>query len=289
MDSLASSSVELPAEGLKDIDILPFNNTAKFEKAIAERLQAIEDGENVLEWIAFSDFDSSKLKLIDRLQRHHPIRLQLDNNTLVVKMVHPVHEAMHNGLWGLIEDDMRRIGLRLFHDYGNTGSGRCHHHSRNSFKEPDSSIIPGPFQPVPGQPPWPSFVIEAGWSESFGRLRIDAEWWLSAQIPPNATTLVVLISFKRPQRTFHLEKYELVAVNGTSTGGSPLGVRNIAMSTGKVTISLQTTPPTITGAPFILPFTGIMRRPPMATERDISISAVDLESWATFMASLWNL
>jgi len=50
------------------------------------------------------------------------------------------------------------------------------------------------------------------------------------------------------------------------------------MSTGKVTISLQTDPPTITGAPFILPFTGIMRRPPMAIERDISISAIDLET-----------
>ena len=61
------------------------------------------------------------------------------------------------------------------------------------------------------------------------------------------------------------------------------------MSTGKVTISLQTDPPIIDGAPFILPFAGIMRRPPLAIERDISISEIDLETWATTIARLWNL
>jgi hypothetical protein len=165
MDSPTSSSAKPPAEGLEDIEILPFNNTAKFKKAIAERLQAIEDGEkdgeNVREWIVFSDFDSSKLKLIDQFQRRYPIRLQLDSNTLVVKMVHSVHEAMHGGLMRLMEEDMRSMGLRSSHDYIYFGSGRCQHHSRNSFKEADGSIAPS-LQPVPGQPPWPSFVIEAG-------------------------------------------------------------------------------------------------------------------------------
>jgi hypothetical protein len=160
MDSLASSSIDPPAKGLEDIEILPFNNTAKFEEVIAERLQAIEDGENLREWIVFSDFDSSKLKLIDK--RRYPIRLQLDGNTLVVKMVHPVHEVMHLQLLDLIKEDMRRIGLRSLHDYIHIGSGRCEHHSRNSFKEGDGSIAPVPLQSVPGQPPWPSFVIEAG-------------------------------------------------------------------------------------------------------------------------------
>jgi hypothetical protein len=112
MDYLAS-----PAEGLEDMKSLPFNNTAKFEKAIAERLQAIEDGENVREWSVFSDFDSSKLKLIDKLQRRYPIRLQLDGNAdgnaLVVKMVHPVHEAVHDNLMSRIERKMWDIGLEV--------------------------------------------------------------------------------------------------------------------------------------------------------------------------------
>ena len=84
-----------PAEGLEEIEILPFEVT-KFRKAITERLRAIDDGEDVQQWMVFSDFDSSKLKYID--QRRYPIRVQVDGNTLVIKIVHPVHEAMHRGL-----------------------------------------------------------------------------------------------------------------------------------------------------------------------------------------------
>jgi len=132
--------------------------------------------------------------------------------------------------------------------------------------------------------------MEAGWSESVSRLRIDAQWWLSAQLPPNNTTLAVLVSFKRPQRTFGLEKYEIIpTATGIRTRSAPLGLQNIARSTGTATIDIRTTPPTVIGAPLILPFTGIMQRPPTAAERDISLSAADLESWATGIATRWNL
>jgi hypothetical protein len=136
--------------------------------------------------------------------------VQVDGNTLVIKMVHPVHEAMHNDLLDHIKEDMRNMGLWPSLDYINIGSGRFYHRSGTSSKEADSSIAP--IQPQP----WPALVIEAGWSESASRLHIDAQWWLSAQLPPNSTTLVVLVSFKRPQRTFCLEKYEIVPT-ATST------------------------------------------------------------------------
>ena len=130
MDSPASTNVEppvlglsvappkfQPAEGLEDTKILPFN-ISKFKKAIAERLQAVEDGEkdgeNVREWIVFSDFDCSKLKLIDAIQRRYPIRLQLDSYTLVVKMVHPVHEAMHSSLLLHIVEEMNSMESSIF-------------------------------------------------------------------------------------------------------------------------------------------------------------------------------
>src|SRR5262249_44004157 len=127
------------------------------------------------------------------------------------------------------------------------GSGRYYHRLGTSSKEADGSIAP--LQPQP----WPALVIEAGWSESVSRLRIDAQWWLSTQLPPNSTTLVVLISFNRPRRTFCLQKYEIVpTATGVGTRSAPLGLRNIATSTGTATIDLRTTPPTIIGAPFIL-------------------------------------
>ena len=270
-----------PAAGLEQNQELPFS-TANFKKAVTDRLRALDDGDDTQLWIVFSDFDCSKLKYIDRLR--YPIRLQLDDSKLIVKMVGPVHEMMHNILMGFIQEEMGRIGLRPGHNYLILGSTRYQHRLNNSFKEADSTIAPICPQP------WPALVIEAGWPESLARLHIDAQWWLSAQVPPNNTTLVILLSFTKSQRTFRLEKYELVTVTRSAvTRSAPLGVQNLAMCTQVTTIDIRSTPPIITGAPFVLPFAGIMRRPPIAPERNISIGAVDLEVWAMAIARAWNL
>ena len=269
-----------PAAGLEQNQVLPFS-TANFKKTVTDRLRAFDDGDDTQLWIIFSGFDCSKLKHIDQLR--YPIRLQLDDSKLIVKMVGRVHEIMHNGLMSLIQEEMRRMGLQCCHNYILLGSSRYQHGSNNSFKEADSTLAP--IYPQA----WPALVIEAGWAETLARLRFDAQWWLSAQVPPNNTTLVILASFIRSQRTFRLEKYELVTVTRSVTRSAPLGVRNLAMCTAVTTIDLRSTPPIITGAPFVLPFAGIMRCPPIAPERDVSISAVDLEAWARAIAIAWNV
>jgi hypothetical protein len=266
-----------PAAGLEQNEVLPFS-IANFKKAVADHLRA-HDGDDTQLWIVFSGFDCSRLKYIDQLRL--PVRLQVDDSTLIVKMVGHVHEMMHRGLIGVVQRDLGRMGLWLNEHFVDMGSARYEHRSGNSSKEADSSLAPI------GPQPWPAIVIEAGWAETLARLHIDAQWWLSAQLPPNNTTLVVLISFRRPERTFRLEKYELVAAPGRVVTRS--GVRHLAMCTGFATIDLRSTPPVITNAPFILPFAGIMRRPPIAPERNVSISAVELERWATAIARAWNL
>ena len=270
-----------PAAGLEQNQELPFS-IANFKKAVTERLRALDDGDDTQLWIAFSDFDYSKLKYIDRLR--YPIRLQLDDSKLIVKMVGPVHEMMHISLMNYILEEMGRMGLRSIHDYIGLGSTRFQHRSNNSFKESDSALAPIT------SPDWPSLVIEAGWAETLARLHIDAQWWLSARVPPNSTTaLVILVSFTKSQRTFRLELYELVTVASVVTRSAPLGVRNLAQCTAVATIDIRSTPPIITGAPFVIPFAGIMRRPPIPPERDISMSAVELGSWAMTTARLRNL
>jgi hypothetical protein len=269
-----------PAAGLEQ-NQLPFS-IANFKKAVTDRLQALDGGDDTQLWIVFSDFDYSKLKYIDRLR--YPIRLQLDNSKLIVKMVGPVHELMHLSLINYIQDELGLMGLRSYRDYVNLGSTRFQHRSNNSSKEADSALAPMT------SPDWPSLVIEAGWAETLARLHIDAQWWLSAQVPPNNTTaLVILVSFTKSQRTFRLEIYELVTVASVVTRSAPLGVRNLAQCTAVTTIDIRSTPPIITGAPFVLPFAGIMRRPPIPPERNISMSAVELESWAMTTARLRNL
>ena len=269
-----------PAAGLEQNQVLPFS-TANFKKAVTDRLRALDNGDDTQLWTVFSGFDHSKLKYID--QRRYPIRLQLDDSILIVKMVGRVQELMHNCLMALIQEEMWRIGIRPGYNYFSLGSSRCQHSSNNSFREADSTLAPVYPQP------WPALVIETGWTETLARLRINAQWWLSAQVPPNNTTLVILASFTKSQRTFRLEKYELVTVARSVTRSVPLGVRNLAMCTAVTTIDLRSTPPIITGAPFVLPFAGIMRRPLIAPEQDVSMSAVELEAWAMTMARLWSL
>jgi hypothetical protein len=96
------------------------------------------------------------------------------------------------------------MGLWPNEDFVDLGSSRYQHRLNNSSKEADSTLAPITPQA------WPAIVIEVGWTETLARLHINAQWWLSAQVPPNNTALVVLVSFRRPERTFRLERYELV-------------------------------------------------------------------------------
>src|SRR6266700_525599 len=90
-----------PAAGLEQNQVLPFS-TANFKKAIADRLRAFDGGDDTQLWIIFSGFDRSKLKYIDQLR--YPIRLQLDDSKLIVKMVGRVQEMMHNGLMAYVQE-----------------------------------------------------------------------------------------------------------------------------------------------------------------------------------------
>ena len=100
-----------PAAGLEQIQVLPFS-TANFKKAVTDRLRALDGGDDTQLWIVFSDFDCSKLKYVDQLR--YPIRLQLDDSKLIVKMVGPVHEMMHNSLMDSYKETWGAWAFGLF-------------------------------------------------------------------------------------------------------------------------------------------------------------------------------
>jgi hypothetical protein len=178
IDSKMKSKILIPAIGLEQIQVLPFT-TSNLKKAVLQDQEIEGPG-----WLVFSGFDISKLKTVDK--HRYPIRVQVDNNTLVLKMVTKIHECMHGTLMGFIIGELAAMGLVSGLHYASTGSARYSHRlNPNSQKEADSSIGPA----IPD--PWPALVIEAGWSEGLSRLRIDAQWWLSAELPPNNPRLVV--------------------------------------------------------------------------------------------------
>ncbi|CAI7601675.1 unnamed protein product [Penicillium glandicola] len=68
-------------------------------------------------------------------------------------------------------------------------------------KEADESY--GPTQPVLGRnPKWPTVVVEVGVSESYRKLRADAEWWLMNSRGDVKLIIIVSISQKTPNVKF---------------------------------------------------------------------------------------
>ena len=174
------------AAGLEHIQVLPFSIEG-VEEAVS---QAEEEGIDGPGWLIFSGFDISTLPTLDGL--HLPIRMQIDDDMLILKMVSREHEAMHGSIMAYISGQLMAMGLLPALDYVTLGAARYTHHlNPDSHRQGDSSIGPAILDP------WPATVIEAGWSEGVRRLRTDAGWWLSAQLSPNNPRLVVLISFKR--------------------------------------------------------------------------------------------
>ena len=172
------------------------------------------------------------------------------------------------------------MGLIPGLDFSVYGAARyAHRLNQNSTKQGDSSL--GPF----ANDGWPSMVIEAGWSESLGHLHRDASWWLTAESAPNNPKLILLITFLRRARTFRMERYELRQTTTPATWTAPTGVREVPTLIEAVDIDLRSTPPTIIGAPLTIPFKGIMRRDPVGQERNISLDAAYLGTWALRMAA----
>jgi hypothetical protein len=105
---------DITTTGLEESLVIAFS-IAKFKKAINAHLQAITDSDDTQQWVIFSSFDPLKLKSIDRL--HYPIRLHIESNKLIVKIVTKVHKMIHRGLFSHIQLDMNSMGLRPSFDY----------------------------------------------------------------------------------------------------------------------------------------------------------------------------
>jgi hypothetical protein len=103
IDSKMKSKILIPAIGLEQIQVLPFT-TSNLKKAVLQDQEIEGPG-----WLVFSGFDISKLKTVDK--HRYPIRVQVDNNTLVLKMVTKIHECMHGTLMGFIIGELAAMGL----------------------------------------------------------------------------------------------------------------------------------------------------------------------------------
>jgi hypothetical protein len=186
---------------------------------------------------------------------------------------------MHGSLYDMIRGKMFVMDLWEGTHVVRVGSTEFTSASGSSRKQGDSS-----FRPIHDRIEWPSLMIEAGWSESVGRLKIDAAWWLGNS--GNHTRIVLLTSFKRQTQNLVIDRYGLDTVQGIGTRTASSGMRTVTRCFQTIHIDISGTGPIVDGAPLTLPFDAIMRRQPTShsAEKDVSFSAADLVVWADLVA-----
>lgn len=197
-----------------------------------------------------------------------------DIETLIVKIPSKAHEKAHVIMGMILWREIERMDID-FDEFEGLGATRYTGPTRSS-KEGDGSWVNSLIRPDG----YPFLVIEAGVSESLNQLCRDAAWWVANS--RGQVQLVILIHVNVPERKIAIEKYMPFLAT------TPATRRTAARSTWKpkkvgatVQIDQAAVPPTIQGAPLVLPFQSVIGRasiPPL--EHEISLSAAILLKWA---------
>ena len=196
------------------------------------------------------------------------------------------HEAPHLEFAMTVRMRLERMGVSE-DDILSIGAAR--HMGFLWTKEADSSLKPLPARER--RVDWPAFVVECGISESLDRLHTGAEWWLSNS--DGAVKLVVLISFDLRHQFFHIETWEMRALQierqRTESVSCELRLNQYPPAptrTKTISIELQGN-----GGPFVasddltIKFRNVMLRDPIPPETDIHLTRNDLQRWAMRIVS----
>lgn len=145
----------------------------------------------------------------------------------------------------------------------------------------------GPIPERRGHDKWPTFVIEAGVSESLAQLRLDMQWWFAAS--NHDVKIVLLAKLDSSRRMITLEKWmeepvaaPVAAKLGATTTRQSAAPRPILQQTITIHRNEATSPisyKVIRGA-LVLEFRLLFFRSPGEGEGDIIISVSDLQWYA---------
>lgn len=198
---------------------------------------------------------------------------------LIVKIPKRPREVATIHLDHLIAFQTDRIGLRMH--LNPVGSATLEDPPYS--KEPDASYLT--LQQPPGRTDkWPALVIETGYSESLGRLRVDAEWWLVRS--RGDVQVVILTSVHQTKPEIIMEKWEL------DRNVPPLRPmpklrqpRLTPIKTQEISLTLADGDTTVvTGDPLIIRFEDIFLSPAASPrEQDYVFTESDLKEISEFV------
>jgi hypothetical protein len=220
----------------------------------------------IIEPLAFArDF----LNIVD----YHPYPAKISYNPATNILVAKMHEATHEQaavafdhmlMWALEPMGLERA-IRSWRETTFTAAD-------GTSKEADSGW--GPRRPPRGAPKRPSVVLEVGSSESSGKLRRDAHYWVDPARGKADMAIGVKVYAKKPQIT--IEQWEW---NSQRTRPIQKAYLTITKSNGKVRFDPDQPTPQL-----LIPFDLLFRRPAeINKERDIVIPTQELVEFATMV------
>ena len=136
-------------------------------------------------------------------------------------------------------------------------------------KEGDQAIAPA--TRAAQSNPWPSVVVEVGYSETLNQLHIDAEWWLKKS--GGRTRFVVLLSVNRDTNEIVIEGWRMLPLSLV-----PRCEQRFDIDAGGIVTSLL--------SQLTIPYASVFDEPhPNST--DVIFTTAELSSFALWLYSQW--
>ena len=269
------------AEGLEGVPVRTFTTIDNMQEAISSYEEELEASE-ASPYLIFRLVTKDDLLKIEREREGGKIDAgvrmthYVDWNILIVKVPTAEHEAAHRKFGTKLS--IRAAGMGLEDEFYDLGATKFQ--VRRASKEGDSAFKPLSIRPRKAD--CPTIVIEAGWSESLRKLRMDAHFWLEDS--GGAVQIVLLFSIGRGARagTMIIEKWENrpVPANRPATRSITRAAGNAQTATQIQAIDSNSN--TVNGAPLTLEFQKIFLRQAVSPlEHDFTFTAQDLLAFAT--------
>ncbi|KAK0714779.1 hypothetical protein B0H67DRAFT_600587 [Lasiosphaeris hirsuta] len=201
-----------------------------------------------------------------------------DSNSRILIITIPtgLHEQLHKGLYN---GYIRQVHQRSWNDIASERFPLQQGHSRQCSKEGDSAGGPIPERLTKGA--WPTFVIEAGVSQTLRQIRITMQRWFS--MSNHEVKIVILTKFDGTK--ILLEKWEeemVVRPGATTTRHSLQHPQPVLRQSITITQNVTTNPISynVTRGVLVLSFRLLFLRDPGPGQGDIVFSIQAIEEYA---------
>lgn len=198
-----------------NVECVRATNLALVRRRILKIQKAVEQNPRLsTQYLLILDADNAQREKLFA-KRMSGVRATFDDSKILLRIMPGVSHDSLIGLFSVhLVTAMAMVGIPSGSDsWIPTGTTRRRGHYCG--KEPDYSMVPIANTPLALQTTplknnvWPSFVVEAGYSESLSQLRKDARWWWRNS--DRETKVILLFDIRRsPSYSVHVEVWEEV-------------------------------------------------------------------------------